>query len=94
MITSNGPIELKEDYIDDQSEQKDEPEKEQTAWQKHKKAVILFLIAGPKASLIMAPIMIKKLLAKYSITITGTMLAYTAIKLCMTTGIYLLYKSH
>ena len=42
----------------------------------------------------MAPIMIKKLLAKYSITITGTMLAYFAIKLCMTTGIYLLYKNN
>ena len=90
MITSNGPIEIKEDHLEAESE---EPEKEQTAWQKHKKAVILFLIAGPKASLIMAPIMIKKLLAKYSITITGTMLAYFGIKLCMTTGIYLLYKN-
>ena len=42
----------------------------------------------------MAPIMIRKLLAKYSITITGTMLAYFAIKLCMTTGIFLLYKNY
>lgn len=84
---------MKPDHFDTEGEEKKDEETTQTAWQKYKKAVILFLIAGPKASLIMAPIMIKKILAKYSITITGPMLVMLGIKLCMTTGFYLMYKN-
>ena len=88
-ISDSKPIEVKNNHFD--SSEPVVPE--QSSWQKYKKAVILFLIAGPKASLIMAPIMVKKLLAKYSITITGTMLAIAGIKICMTLGIMLAYRS-
>lgn len=89
VVVGSRVVKLKEDHMDEEVAEV----KEQTAWQKYKKAVILFLIAGPKASLIMAPIMIKKILAKYSITITGKMLATFAIELCMATGIYLWFKN-
>jgi len=37
--------------------------------------------------------MIKKMLDKYAITITGTMVAVTSIKLIMSAGLYLAYKN-
>ena len=84
IITSAGPIEINDDYLE---------EKEQTAWQKNKKAIILFIIAGPWMSMIMIPYMVIKFIAKqFSITLTGSMAAYFGIKVCLTTGFYYLYK--
>ena len=57
-----------------------------------KKGALLFLIAGPKASLIMGPIMIKKLLAQYNIVLTKQMMAMFAVNMAVTFGIWMLFK--
>lgn len=57
-----------------------------------KKAIFLALLAGPKASLIMGPIMLKKFLAHYGIVLTKQMMAMFAVNVAFSFGIWMLYK--
>jgi hypothetical protein len=58
-----------------------------------KKGALLFLVAGPKASLIMGPIMIKKMLARFDIILTKQMLGWFAFNMAIAFGIWMLYKN-
>lgn len=57
-----------------------------------KKAIFLAILAGPKASLVVGSVMLKKMLANFGIILTKEMMAMFAFNLMVTAGLWYIYK--
>ena len=59
-----------------------------------KKAILIGLLAGPKASLVFGGVMIKKVLASYGIILTKGMMAMFSFNFAISIAVLMLYKKN
>ena len=60
----------------------------------YKKAILIGLLAGPKASLVFGGVMIKKVLASYGIILTKGMMAMFSFNFAISIAVLMLYKKN
>lgn len=70
------------------------PEKQPDKKGDWKKALLIGVLAGPKASLLFGGVMLKKVLASYGIILTKGMMAMFSFNFMVSVAVLILYKKN
>lgn len=75
--------------IEQEEVHEEKPEKGKKDW---KKGLLIFLVAGPKASIVFGGVMLQKVLASYGIILTKQMMGMFCLNLGVSIALLMLIK--